>query len=104
MNRDRPAAPPEPGQGRDPRCLGVAPTRITLRQGSRFRTIEVPDLQLIDGFHAFEAETGVRWTDGDATVTAELREGFDGPVELVLHLDGSTRYPVFAVAGQRTAA
>ncbi|HEY4171990.1 MAG TPA: Hint domain-containing protein [Rhodopila sp.] len=100
----RAATPEELGLARDPRRLGVALRRIVLRQGTRFRTIEAADDRLIDGFHGFEADNAMRWTDGDATLPAALFDGFRGPVELVLHWGGSTRYPAFADAGGQVAA
>jgi hypothetical protein len=100
----RAAAPQELGLARDPRCLGVAVRRITLRQGSRSLSIEAADARLTDGFHTFEPELGLRWTDGDAALPAALLDGFDGPVEMHLLLGGLTRYPVFAFAGRFAAA
>ena len=92
------------GLARDPRVLGVALRRIVLRQGTRLRVIEAADASLTDGFHAFEADNGLRWTDGDAALPAALFDGFDGPVELVLHVGGTTRYPLFGEAVGRAAA
>ena len=94
----RAGAPAELGLARDPRVLGVALRRITLRRGSRCRVIEAADLALADGFHAFEPAASLRWTDGDAALPATLFDGFDGPSELSLHIDGATRYPLFGIA------
>jgi hypothetical protein len=88
----RAGVPQEMGLARDPRCLGVALRRIVVRQGSRFRIMEAADKRLTDGFHGFERAIGLRWTNGDATLPAALFEGFNGAVELVLHLGGSARY------------
>ena len=88
----RASVPAELGLARDPRCLGVAVCRIALRQGTRFRVIEASDPRLTDGFHAFEPDTGLRWTNGEASLPAALFHDFDGPVELVLHLGAATRY------------
>jgi hypothetical protein len=41
---------------------------------------------------------------GDATLPAALFQGFDGTVELLLHLGGSTRYKAFAGVCGRVAA
>jgi len=57
------------GQARDPRVLGVASRRLLVRKGTRFRVIEVKDDRLTGGFHAFEADSNFRWTDGEATIT-----------------------------------
>jgi Hint domain len=100
----RAAAPAEVGLARDHRVLGVALRRIALRQDTRFRIIEAADTSLTDGFHPFENADGLRWTDGDAGVPEALFEGFDGPMELVLHLGGTTRYPLFGGAGSTAVA
>jgi antigen 43 len=86
------AAPQELGLARDPRFLGVALRRIIVRQGARFRVIEADDARLSSGFHAFEAASGLRWTDGDAVLPADLFHGFAGATELVLHLAGTAQY------------
>ncbi len=88
----RAAAPQELGLARDPRSLGVALRRIVVRRGTRFRAIEASDVALTDGFHAFEAGNGLRWTDGNAAVPMDLFAGFDGPVEIVLTIAGTARY------------
>jgi hypothetical protein len=38
------------------------------------------------------------WTDGYAAVPQALFDGFDGPSELVLHVGGTTHYPLFGEA------
>ena len=88
----RAAVPQELGVVRDPRCLGIAVRRVVVRHGTHFRMMRADDPLLTDGFHAFEAGTGVRWTDGDATLPAALFAGFSGPCELVVHIGGATRY------------
>jgi hypothetical protein len=90
----RAAAPAELGLARDPRVLGVALRRLVVRKGTRFRVTEAKDDRLMDGFHGFEADNGIRWTDGDATVPVDLFDGFTGPLELVLCLGGTTSYVV----------
>jgi hypothetical protein len=48
--------------------------RIVLAQARRQRAIEADDATLMDGYYAFEAETGIRWTNGNAAVpSAYLR-------------------------------
>jgi autotransporter passenger strand-loop-strand repeat protein len=86
------AAPQELGLARDPRSLGVALRRIVVREGTRFRMIEASDASLGNGFHAFEAVNGFRWTDGDAAVPIELFAGFAGSVELVLTIASTAHY------------
>jgi hypothetical protein len=88
----RASAPDELGLARDPRILGVAVQRIVVRQGTRFRVTNADSSLLSDGFHAFERENGIRWTDGDALLPAVLPAGFSGSVELVLHLGVTTQY------------
>jgi hypothetical protein len=88
----RSGVPQELGTARDPRSLGVALRQITVSQGIRFRTIEANDALLTDGFHEFEANECIRWTDGDATVPVDLFDGFDGPFEIALRLGGTAYY------------
>jgi hypothetical protein len=88
----RAAKPAELGTARDPRVLGVALRRLVVRQGTRFRVTEANDNRLSDGFHAFEADSGFRWTDGEAAIPTELFAGFTGPIELVLHIGATARY------------
>jgi hypothetical protein len=47
---------------------------------------------LVEGFHAFEPATGLRWTDGDARLPEALFAGFSGRVEVVVHLEGTATY------------
>ncbi len=100
----RAGIPAELGLARDPRPLGIAVQRIALRQGTRFRVLEATDALLEEGFHVFEPDNGLRWTDGDAGVPMGLFDGFDGPTELVLHVGCTTRYPLLAEADTRAAA
>jgi fibronectin-binding autotransporter adhesin len=88
----RAAVPQELGVARDARCLGVAVRRVVVRQGTRFRVLRGNDALLVDGFHGFEAGTGLRWTNGDATLPAAMFDGFSGACELVIHLGGTARY------------
>jgi len=88
----RAASPQELGLARDPRCLGVALRQVMLRQGTRVRSIEAGDPLLADGYHDFEADNAIRWTDGQAMVPTSLFDGFTMPMELVLRVGGSTRY------------
>jgi hypothetical protein len=100
----RAAAPAELGLARDPRRLGVALTRISLSKGARLRLLESGDPALIDGFHDFEPTPGLRWTDGDATLPGTLFDGFNGVIDLVLYLGGSTRYDIVPFIGDRRTA
>jgi hypothetical protein len=89
----RAAIPQELGLARDPRCLGVAIQRIVVRQGTRFRTLLAADALLARGFHTFEVEQGFRWTSGDAVLPNEAFAGFTGPLEIVLTVARTARYP-----------
>jgi hypothetical protein len=89
----RAAVPQELGLARDERSLGVAVRRIVLAQARRQRAIEADAASLADGYHAFEAQTGIRWTDGDAAVPAALFAGMSGPGLLMLQFGAMTRYP-----------
>ena len=64
-----------------------------MRQGTRFRVIKSNDARLSVGFHAFEPANGLRWTNGDATLPTGVFSGFTAPLELVVHVGASTRYP-----------
>ena len=77
---------------------------MMVRQGSRVSVMPASDPSLADGFHGFEQEDGIRWTDGDAAVPDRLFLGFDGPLELILHVGGSTRYSLFGGVPGRSAA
>jgi hypothetical protein len=89
----RAASPAELGLARDPRVLGVALRRLVLRHGQRARVIDAADPCLIEGFHAYEPDATLRWTDGEATLPAELFDGFFGhSIDLELHTTGSTAY------------
>ncbi len=84
--------PQELGWARDPRALGVALRHMVLRQGARLAVVEAEDARLVRGFHAFEPDVGVRWTDGEGVLPADLFDGLSGPLELELHLGGTTQY------------
>ncbi len=90
----RDAVPAELGLARDPRSLGVALRRVALRQGAKLQVIEASDPSLDKGFHGFEPEDELRWTNGYATLPAAALSRFgDGEMEIVLTLAGTTRYP-----------
>jgi hypothetical protein len=89
----RSGVPQEIGLARDPRCLGVALRQIMVTRGIQIRTIEAEDAVLTDGFHGYERDNDIRWTDGDAAVPAGLFEGLAGPVEVALRLGCKTSYP-----------
>jgi aspartate 1-decarboxylase len=88
----RSGVPQEIGLARDPRCLGVALQQIIVTRGAQTRTIEAEDAVLTDGFHGYEGDNDIRWTDGDAAVPAGLFEGLAGPLEVALRLGCKTSY------------
>ncbi len=100
----RAVVPQELGLARDPRSLGVALRRIVFQQGSRLRQIEADDGSLQEGFHVFEPDGGLRWTNGDATLPPSLFAGSLGQGELELHIACTTQYAFYDVVGLRAAA
>jgi hypothetical protein len=89
----REAVPAELGIARDPRSLGVALLRVAVRQGAKFMLFDVADERLTAGFHAYEADRHLRWTNGWAELPAEAFARFGQGSELVLHLGATTWYP-----------
>ncbi len=87
------AVPSELRIARDHRSLGVAVRRVTLRQGGRSIRLDANDQRLTAGFHGYQADDRLRWTDGR---TALPEAGFGGlapGAEVTLHLGGTMRYP-----------
>jgi hypothetical protein len=80
------------GFARDARRLGVAIRRIVLVQQTRQRAIEAGDARLRNGFHQYETESGLRWTNGDATIPADLFAGVNGRCVLMVDVACATRY------------
>ena len=90
--RSRASVPQEIGMARDERALGVALRRIVLAQARRQRAIDAKDTSLTDGFHKFEADQALRWTNGDAAIPAGLFAGAHGPCMLMLQLGATAQY------------
>ncbi|HUB11894.1 MAG TPA: Hint domain-containing protein [Acetobacteraceae bacterium] len=88
----RAAVPQELGTARDDRELGVAVRRIVLADARRMRALEAGAASLTDGYHAFEADNGVRWTNGNAAVPVDLFSAVTGPCMLMLYLGGAAQY------------
>jgi hypothetical protein len=88
----RAAAPDQIGLARDSRVLGVAVQSVSMISGARHRTIGADDDRLTEGFHGYEPDLDIRWTDGDAALPDALFEGFDGPADMIIQLGGATRY------------
>jgi hypothetical protein len=94
----RAAAPDQLGVARDPRVLGIALRQLALRRRKQFRVIEAADRRLAEGFHAFEPQAGLRWTNGDAELPMAMFHGFAGAMELVLHVGCTSTYLLEAEA------
>jgi hypothetical protein len=89
----RAAPPAELGLTHEQRRLGVAVERIVLRQPGMTLDLHAGSPLLCDGFHMFEADDNLRWTDGDAVLPAAALAAFAGaPARLELHLGASTSY------------
>jgi fibronectin-binding autotransporter adhesin len=100
----RAGVPSELGTARDPRPLGVAVRRVAIRQGTRFMLLDAADERLTVGFHAYEADSRLRWTDGYAELPANAFTRFDQGAEVMLHLGGTARYPDDRADAPRSAA
>jgi hypothetical protein len=100
----RKIVPAEFGIARDPRSLGVALRRLAVRQGTKFMLLDAADDRLTVGFHAYEADGHLRWTDGCAELPAEAFARFDQGAEVMLHLGGATQYPDEQASPARAAA
>jgi hypothetical protein len=100
----RVGVPSELGIARDPRSLGVALRRVAIRQGAKFMLLDAADDRLTVGFHAYEADCHLRWTDGCAELPAEAFARFDKGAEVMLHLGGATQYPGEQARPARAAA
>jgi Hint domain len=98
----RAASPAELGLARDPRVLGVAVQRVELWQGPKVRVVDAADERLTDGFHSYEPDGGIRWTDGDAQLPIGVIGEFVGAMEVVVHLGGATQY-IDGLAASRAA-
>lgn len=100
----REMVPAEFGIARDPRSLGVALRRVAICQGAKLMLLDADDERLTAGFHEYEADCHLRWTNGYAELPAEAFARFDQGAEVMLHLGGTTRYPDDRESVQRAAA
>jgi len=99
-------APAELGLSHEQRRLGVAVQRIVLRAPGLTIELDAASPSLCQGFHGYEADDGLRWTDGDAALPPALAAACAyGPVRIELHLGGSTCYrrTTPAIPGERLA-
>jgi uncharacterized protein (TIGR01370 family) len=85
--------PEELGIARDPRPLGVAVKRIEVWHGRKLRVIGADAIPPI-GFHPVEPDHGFRWTNGDGALPPWLFRDFDGPMDIVLVVGATSRYPL----------
>lgn len=91
--RSRSAVPQDLGVARDPRPLGVAVRQIMLGgPHAPMRAVRADDARLRDGFHAYDPESGIRWTNGDAAIPAALLTRLTGPLLCTLEIGATTRY------------
>jgi hypothetical protein len=90
----RAAAQDKLGLARDPRMLGVALRRIVIWEGQKATVIEADDERLREGFHAYEAIDGIRWTDGNAGLSGRLFDMVEGPCSIDIYVAGTTWYPL----------
>ena len=100
----REGTPAELGIARDPRSLGVALRQIQIRRGAKVVLIEADNNQLVNGFHGYEPDECLRWTNGDAELPALFISGIGEEAELLLQLAGTTSYPLFAETPECFAA
>jgi len=88
----RASAPNELGLSRDPRPLGVALRSVTLIAGPRRYLIEASDARLRDGFHGYEPDERIRWTNGNTLLPPSLFSDCRIPFDIELLISGATRY------------
>jgi hypothetical protein len=100
----RDGVPEQLGFARDPRSLGVALRRIEISHGRKLTSIDARDERLRDGFHGYEPDGDLRWTNGDALIPDAAFAGVTGAMVVGLHVAGTTIYPLFASASERAAA
>jgi len=60
--------------------------------------VAAADITLEVGFHGYEPDEDVRWTNGDALLPPSMFAGIAGACELELLTKGATRYPLFEQA------
>ena len=96
----REVIPAEQGLARDPRALGVAVRQIAMERGSGRIAIGARDPALALGFHDYEADVDLRWTNGDAMLPAALfTVSGVASFKLTVTLAMTTRYPDWGDGG-----
>ncbi len=90
--RSRSGVPQELGLVRDPRELGVALCRVAVAEKTRKCVMQAHDMRLADGFHDFEVEHSLRWTNGNAAVPTAMFVGLIAPLTVVLYVGATACY------------
>jgi T5SS/PEP-CTERM-associated repeat protein len=90
--RSRSTVPQELGVARDDRCLGVSVRRIVLAQARRQQALDAEAAALTEGWHRFEPENALRWTDGDAALPVSIFAGMTGAGMLIVQMGATTQY------------
>ncbi len=88
----RAASPLELGLMRDPRPLGVAIRAVEVWKGKTLRDLSAAEPALSEGFHGYEPEDDLRWTNGMAVLPQALFDGLTGPLTLQVQLAGTAQY------------
>jgi hypothetical protein len=83
----------ELGRQRDPRLLGVALSQIVLWDSPNPEIIEADHPELRDGFHAYEADGGIIWTNGHAVLPELCRPRRAGHLHLYVRHTAHYPYP-----------
>ena len=71
-----------------PTRIGWALSILTIA----FMLFDAADDRLTVGFHAYEPDCNLRWTDGCADLPTAAFARFNKGAEVMLHLDGATLY------------
>ncbi len=100
----RVGVPEELGVARDPRPLGVAVRRILVWKGAQLSMLEASAPALVEGFHPFEQDCGLRWTDGDALLPAAIFHAIDAACEIELYVGCTTTYLLSGDESRQMAA
>jgi hypothetical protein len=96
----RSAVPAELGLARDPRELGVAVRQMVAAGDTSEATLKAGAAMLTDGWHGFESDCDIRWTNGDAAIPSEMFANLGGDLWLMLYLGGTTHYLDYGEVGQ----
>ena len=90
----RSSRPMEMGINHDPRRLGVAVRSIELHGDGYTLGIDHGSSRLAEGFH--DPEPGYRWTTGAGQLPPGALAPFDGPLEVLIDVGCTGKYPVEA--------